>query len=513
MIRINKHSTSFILFVAIVLGILFSLIAMQRGDAINPDGILYLRTSQAFLDGGFHAAMQIYGWPFYAILIAIFSNGLHLSLVHAAQLLNLIFQSIIIAGFILLVKELGGGRREQWAAAIIFLVFPILNHDRVWFIRDFGYWAFFLIAIWQLIRFSHTRNLLNAILWGCAMAIATAFRIEGGIIWLITPLGLLITDSSRRDVQSRFAALVESYSVIFIIGMVVVGWWAFHPALSIQSSGRLVELLNEFHSGFVVTLNAYQKNSDALATAILNINSYQNASTILMGGLIAVFLVALFKTITPLFLFLFGHAVIKNLMPASTSAKAILVTCIIINIVVITVFVFQQQFVDGRYVVPLSLLFLCWTPFSLTTAYQSWLMKTDGWMGKRWVFPLVCILMFAMISPAFVQYGNSKVYLVTAGNWLNDNLPKDATLYTNSKEILFYAKRSGTDWDKDFMIYQPPFRKVDDKTWKQVDYLAFRFNHDEQWLEQRIEDTIKLDPLIGFANKRGDKVIVFKVPH
>ena len=513
MIRMDKHSTYFIVFIAIVISTLFTLIAMQRGDAINPDGILYLRTAQAFLDEGFHAAMQIYGWPFYAIIIASISQFLHVSLIQSAQFLNFILQGIMVVAFILLIKEVGGGRREQWAAAILFLIFPIINHDRVWFIRDFGYWAFFLIAIWQLIRFSHTRKWLNALVWGCAMAIATTFRIEGTIIWLLTPLALLVTDSPSQGISSRLIALIKSYSVIFVIGIVAVAWWAFHPNLSIQSSGRLVELLNELHSGVMVTLSSFHENASFLAAAILNANSYDNASTILVGGLIAVFIVAFIKTLTFFFMFLFGYAVVNQLLPASKTVKAILVTCMMINVLVITLFVFQQQFVDGRYIVPLCLLFLCWTPFGLTGLYNKWLMPSRDWASKKWVFPLVCSLMFVMVSPAFVQYGSSKAYLVQAGQWINNNLPENTTLYTNSKEVLFYAKRSGTDWNKDFPLFENSFRRIDDHSWNQLDYLAFRFGHDEKWLEQHINDVIKLDPLLTFANKRGDKVVIYKVPH
>src|SRR5574338_787231 len=57
-----------------LLTVLLMATAILAGRIINPDGVLYIDTAQAFLDKGLSGALASYPWPFYPILIGLVSH-------------------------------------------------------------------------------------------------------------------------------------------------------------------------------------------------------------------------------------------------------------------------------------------------------------------------------------------------------------------------------------------------------------------------------------------------------
>ncbi len=194
-------------FLAILGSIILSWL-LNRNALINPDGVLYIQTAQAFLQGGLDAALAVYKWPFYSILIALIHQITQLSMDNAAILLNTFLCILIVTGFISLVKRLGGNYQVQVCAAIIILLHTGLNDHRAYIIRDFGHWAFMLYAVYFLIVYAQNRQLRYALAFGCSIFIAFLFRTEALFILLFAPLALLLPTQGLSLAQRLVQTLV-----------------------------------------------------------------------------------------------------------------------------------------------------------------------------------------------------------------------------------------------------------------------------------------------------------------
>ena len=191
-----------------VISCALSLLALSRQEPLNYDGILYLTQAAVYTKAGMSAALQLYNWPFYAMCIAGLSKITGLTLLHAAYLLNNIFLIIILTTFISILRELGSSSRLQMVGALVILLYPSLNNYRNYIIRDFGYWAFLLVAFLQLLRFSKTGRFVHALGWSLSICLATLFRVEGCILLLLRAVRSVV--AVTQIVRSTLTALFEN---------------------------------------------------------------------------------------------------------------------------------------------------------------------------------------------------------------------------------------------------------------------------------------------------------------
>src|SRR3990167_10792551 len=175
---------------AIIISILLSLSMNMSRPLVNPDAICYLSSAESMGEYGIKAAMQLCGqakWPFYSMLIYGFVTMSHLSYVIAAYILDGFFSLFSVVMFILIVKKLGGSRRVLWLAAMVILLSHQFNSVREYIIRDHGFWAFYLISMFLLIRYYKQSTWQIALSWNISLMIATLFRIEGAFFLFAIP--------------------------------------------------------------------------------------------------------------------------------------------------------------------------------------------------------------------------------------------------------------------------------------------------------------------------------------
>ncbi|MBK8524401.1 MAG: hypothetical protein IPL58_09980 [Betaproteobacteria bacterium] len=129
--------------------LLLSLVA-RLGSTINRDGMLYINTAQAFLDGGFAAAKASFAWPFLSIGIALVSKLTGLGLENAGYLLNALFMAgacaLMVACVVRRAPELA------WWSCLTVLALPGFNEYRNELLREFGCWFFVMLACWLALR-------------------------------------------------------------------------------------------------------------------------------------------------------------------------------------------------------------------------------------------------------------------------------------------------------------------------------------------------------------------------
>lgn len=494
---------------AIIGSLIFSYLALSYQQPFNVDGIKYLNTATAFLHGGIHAAIDSYGWPFYSVLIAIVSKLSTLSLENSAFLLNAILNTLTILAFISLIKELGGNGRTQFFGALVILIYPFLNHDRDNILRDFGYYAFALLSLLYFIRFLRTPNWRFALMWGISALIATLFRIEGSVILLAAPLVILVIP--KLSLLQRLRTLLKLNTVNILCGIGFLSWLIIKKQQMVGNLGRLTEPLFYLQKGFYIIGNNLHAKTELLRQTIFSDNLVHPVTTFLLAGLAGVFVLSLLSTMGLFSLILTYHAFRYRLIPAEKMVFLGWYTYLVLNIIIVCVFLLTQFFLSERYLVLLCLLLLLSTPFSLTTIYSNWSANKDCFTGKKWVFPLTCIFLAAMLVNSLGHFGVSKTYIIQTGKWVADNTPQESRVFSNDAQLFYYCHRDGEKnltrniSDENMLVN---LQKINLKNYN---YLVLTIRHNQADIEHQLLDFLKTSPIKEFYNNRGDKTLIIKL--
>lgn len=477
-------------------------------NPFNLDGILYLHAAAVYLQQGFKAALTIYGWPFFSLFVAWLSQLTHLSLEHSAYLLNTGLQILIVINFILLTAQLGGTRWHCRLAALVILLYPYFNNLRAQIMRDFGYWAFALLALLWLLQYCQTKRWRYAIGWGLAMLIASLFRIEGLVLLFTAPLLLLfLADSSWRQ---RIRMTFISAFVPLVLTIVMLFWLQHHALTSGSFSGsRLTELFLEFKQGLQMIAANIQQHSELAKHYVLSIEAADNSQTFLIGGLMSLLLITFIHTLTPVYTALCGYGMVTQQFHTGRNNKTILIGFIIINLFILVGFLGQRLFVDKRYMVFIAMLCLLWLPATIAGLLNR-LSHYQGYRNSKKYFILLSIL--ALLGAAIggiIPFGYSKSYITQAGKWLAINTPPNIKLYSNSPQVLYYAEKSQASWQVPVHA-AAPIAPILNGHWRHYDYLAIKITHDGGITVQQIMHALKLKPIQTFTNMRQDQVLVFK---
>jgi len=188
--------------VIISISLLLSLWGNLADNILNNDGVEYLKSSAAMLQGDWSAAVETYKWPFYSALIALLSKFSGLPLEYSADVLNALAFVWLSLAFVALVRLAGGKRSTLWFAVLVILAFPSLNKFRPYLIRDPAFLALFLSGCYAfflyLLESRKQHNVIAIICFG----IATLFRLEGLIYLFMTQAYLYYRQGGGQ--QGRF---------------------------------------------------------------------------------------------------------------------------------------------------------------------------------------------------------------------------------------------------------------------------------------------------------------------
>ena len=482
--RLRFTPTQRLYSLAILASMAFSL-WLTSNILVNNDGILYLQTAQAYLQSGFEDARNLYGWPFYSILIALMHQLTHLPLEQAAFLLDNFLCVLIVTGFIALTKKLGGNFQVQVCAAIVILCHIGFNEYREYIIRDFGHWAFLLYALYFLIAYAQKPRLHWALAWGCSIGIACLFRIEALFIMLFAPLVILLP-TEGLSFKKRLLRTLGAY-MVFIILLIT----AF---ISILLNNRLfVELFAA--NQWVISLNRlhfkpmiFEKLIE-FRQIIPSFVKNNELGYMLTGALLSYFFVRLFLLISPFYTLLTGVALYKKSMPSFTGQR-ILWACILIYTSIILGFLFYRFFLTGRYIMPVALLLSLWAPFGLSAIYDAWKKR------KTWLFPASVALLLYMLIDSLYSFGTSQLYIRDAGVWMKTHLSANNIICTNNKQVSYYSQ---------IAIY-----KEDTVTsWQGCNYLAVFSVKDSGSTRLTLQNPA-LTSIKVFTNEKDNRIEIYK---
>jgi len=490
--------------VAGVLSLALSAWINLRADIVNPDAICYLLSAQTMTEHGFKAGMDICpqaSWPFYPFLVSLFVKITHLSYHGAAYVLDSILTVITVLTFIAIVDTLGASKRVLWLAAAVILLSHEFNYVRQYIVRDHGFWAFYMLSLWFMLKHCHPthasgagssvfvnryQGVLWALAWSVSIAVATLFRIEGAIFMLTLPVVALFMP------QQGWCARVKSFLSLNLLailsGTAIVLWLLLHPEATVAKLGRVHEVFDQMQSGLMQIADRYQTMRAAVITHVLTLEAARDASVVLVLTLISWYLLNVLGNLSWIYSALVGYAWVARITKFARPAALVLLTYLLLNLIVTLCFFAERLFLAKRYLIAFTLTLMIWVPYAIDHIIQ----KSTEQRHRAMLYVMAILIAISAVGGIF-NFGYSKLYIRDAGTWIASNVPLSAKLYVNDPQLMYY---SAHDRSKFFRI--EPMGST-----KQYDYIALRVRHG---------DSIALaEPVAAeFTNKRGDKVVIYK---
>ncbi|MBX3709356.1 MAG: phospholipid carrier-dependent glycosyltransferase [Gammaproteobacteria bacterium] len=498
---------SFLYFFALITSVLLSLSVDYRESVVNPDGICYLLSAQLVGTSSIKEVMQFCPqsqWPLYSILIYLLVQISHLSYAASAYVLNSFFSLLSVIAFILIIKELGGSRRVLWLAALVILFDHQFNILRENIIRDHGFWAFYLSSILFFLYYFRKPTWTTGVAWYTSLIIATLFRIEGAIFLIVMPFLTLVNFSVSS--KERIKSFLILTSPMILLCMAFITWQLFHAQLGLEKLGRISEIINQLQNGFVILADRYHTSKTALVQHVLPPEGAADATVVLFLVWISWYALNVCITLSWGYAALVAYAW-KNKV-ASLSARSTLVIggYLSVNAIVTLVFLAEHLFISKRYLIALTLTLMLWVPFALNDLIQKWHSKYH-----RIFLSLIASIIFISALSGIIEFGHSKSYIRSAGNWAAKNIPVDATIYVNDLQLMYYTQHFGTHIFKILPDYLQA-NAITQGRWKQYDYLALRLKNKEEGAMAGILQELKeLEPIQIFSNKRGNHISIYKI--
>lgn len=504
---------------AAVTSLILSFWISSQALIVNPDAICYLLSADVIGKSGVYEGMHLCpqaAWPFYSWIISTLSTASHFSLLYSAYLIDGLFTLLSVLMFIAIVQQLGGSRRVLWLAAAIILFSHEFISVRQYIIRDHGFWAFYLTSMFFMIRYVQQTSWFNALAWGAALCLATLFRIEGAIFFVVLPFSAFFLDKSFGQ---RVASFLKLYTPILILGLLLLGWLALHPEQSIDSMGRLAEIGSRSSLAISKIIARFDNVKISLMQYALPHEAAHDAGLVLFLTMVMWYGVIAIQNLSWMAALLVLIAWIYRVAPFSRTAKVAVWAYLLTNLVITAGFFAENVFLSKRYLIAQTLVLLLWVPFVL----DYWLAKIPlnpffsrapvfekGRLGG--IFLLIATMAFLFIPSLGVlfQAGTDKSEIRAAGTWLAEHVSPAATLYSNNYQLLYYSQHFG------YQVYSiwGEYRKTNpiaSNQWKHYDYLAFRMGRKKGTLIDNQLQKLGLRPTQVFQNKSGDRVVIVKV--
>lgn len=497
MFGVERSSSATLYFLAVCGSLLLSLLMIYQQGVINPDGVCYLQSAATF-PVGLSAATHLCGqaqWPFYSLLIFSVGQLVHGSYLTAAYGLDSFFSLLSVLTFVAIIRLLTPNLRIAYLGLLVILLAHSFNHHRAEILRDHGYWAFYLMSVYSLLRFFSQQHFHFALLWSAALGIATLFRVEGILFLFFLPFAIFLERRITWALRIRaFAKLNFLTCFMFVIAF---SWMYLHPEFN---GGRLNEIFDQLTHSLMLWVAHFNATADALGQYVLNAYSLHDARFILMLMLVGWYLFYVVSNLSGIYTLLLLYAWKKHCTTWIPSAYRVLGSYILLNGLMTFFFLNDYMFLADRYLVALSLVLMLWVPFALEDLLQAW-------PKRRWLVIVSFLLVFICGISSWIEWGYSKTYLRAAGEWLATHAPPQAKIYSNDYMVLYYSNHFGSTLFTLGPAYEN-LNKIAAEQWRQYDYLALRIN--KKMAKQNLP-MMEGTPIATFYNRRGDHVWIYKV--
>jgi len=498
---------------AVLISLFLSFINVMTDDLINGDGILYSEVADTLLKGDVKAAIAQFTWPFYPLLVGILSKLSFLSFETTAHLLNAGLLALLAYVFVRCSQVMGGDKWVALFAAILLLTNVTLNGYRDLIIRDHGYWALFFTALFFFLQYHQTKLTKYALGFGISILIGVLFRIEGIVFALWAPLILLFQSSSWRE---RIYQCILPLVPIIVVGITMLALLFIFPEVkdkilaSSKSEGNLLGPLSYFQTTLGGIFDNIVEKGRLIEEYVFDINARNMGTKSIISILIMMLVV---KTISacgyiPAFFSMF--TIFTSRIRSRVKSLNVIAGFMLINLLVLTTVVTTKTFLTPRYAMTFALLISLLAAFGLADFFRAQASQQVVWRKRAKVF-LIVILSY-MFLDGFISISADKTYLRESSQWLKDNAPAEARLFSNEESVYYYSGRKVNREILLFFYEETRFSRLPGaEQTKPYDYVAVKVSRKQKGFDEKVIAWIGDEPVHRSGNKRGDMMLIFKV--
>jgi len=483
------------------LSFLISLWLFASRDIISRDAVLYVNAAQAFLDDGILAAFKIWAWPFYSIAIAIIHKLTGFSLENSAYLFTIVLETIISVIFVKLYEKIAFQGARLWVAMLFILTFVTLNDYKgdIW--REYGFWAFSLLAIYQFILYYQKHHKINALLWQFCIFTATLFRTEAVVFAAFAPFYFLFIPNN--SFAERIKNLLTLNSIFYSIALLTM--------ITILLSSQLQDLILNNLPPQIVYLSPkevfghFNLAAENFVKHVLPFSYSEGYSHLIIGsGLLSMLIFKLLKNFSLVYAGIWFIGSYKHWINKKPESNIIYYFASI-ALLILLVFITARLFVSTRYTV--FLLLLIGLIFSQYLDY--FLSYLSQQRYKLWLAALSIFIAIQFLD-SIISTGAKKFPIQQSGEWLTQQLKPGDKIACNEKRFNYYSKQNCKLENNRF---------YNDYNQSDIQYLKDNnFAYLLLWVKHKntaMLNTLELDKnfilLKEFKNKRDDVALVFKI--
>lgn len=462
---------------------------------MNPDGVLYLLIAQRWLDEGFGAvSAATLPMPFYSMSIAVVHLSTGLSLLTSARCLNAALIAILVVGLQRLTWVLGGGTRAQVSVVVLALMLPELNGFRSFVIRDFGYWAFSVLALTALVRYAQAPDVKGSVLFFLLCLTAAAFRLEAVLFMLLIPIALVV-GQARRPVAAVMLYLPPTIALATIY-LMMLAW----PDTA--TNGHWIAATIRTGAGMLAEVSTHiQSQIEGFSLHVLDPKFHDYAAFGLAGGLAVMVVVHIANaaSLPMLAIACIGIArrscgtLNRRMVPLLWAAFAI----VVLGLAAVLA---DRGIIQTRYAMLAGFLIMVVAAFVVDAWYAQ--ASTPSARSKlRWASALV--LAYYLGEAGFELRNSNQHYLGTA-DWLARNTAPSAHIFSNEPRVVYLANRpvAWRDVNREGLGVTP--LPIDG-----YDYWAIHFARDDRNARHVADSLAQLQRVAEFANRKGDEFVIY----
>lgn len=411
---------------------MLSIFTLLLQEVPNSDAYTYVRTAEIFLADGIVAAYQHYSWATYSILIGIVSS-FGLDVFSAGLFVNAIFYGILVYAFLSIVKEINDSKPLLVIAAICILVYPQLNEYRELLIRDIGFWALSLLALWQYLLYAKTKSLSCAITFSISLLLAAAFRAEALAYLAFTPLALFF--DRRVDADTRKNLLLRIYLVVVALSIALLLFLALMGLNVAQLFIQFASIYEPFISGNF-TLNDEERAllGSLLFTEYAATFSREYIELFLLAGMISILFANLFSGVGGPYLIILLIGLFRNLLRFERYIAIPVLFYLCINFLILLGFIIVTRYLSSRYAMLMCILLVLFVPIIVHHLLES--AKSGGHKSTAYI---VAIFFSYCAIDSYYSFGESKAYVNDSIEWIAENTEDSAGLVTNNHAIAYFS--------------------------------------------------------------------------
>lgn len=442
---------------AIVLSLTLSAWCGYVQQVPNPDALYYLRAAELFRAGQWQEGFAFYRWPFFSLTIAGAMAITGATAQVAAQSVNALFDCATALIFIALVRRLASEADARslvgWAALVIIL-HPKLATLRSVVVRDHGYYAFFLLTLYLVVRDHQLPRIWIKPAIVCSIGAAALFRLEALLLAVVVPAFYLVNDTTtlRRRMLAVPAVLLSALLLVIVYAI----WSGVAMLPGAPSSGLEADV--------VARLREIPEIMRARAARLSEVvPPVRNAGAVAyIGFSIVALLDALLRALTIPLAILALFAFTPRRLLSGFAARFVLWFSGW-QVALLLAFMLVAFFIDWRFAMAFALIMTI--PAAFTVAEVATLARARL-PAYRVLFPIVLL---AVIVPWILDVPRSSKldYLRDAGHWISRNLPPNAKVLTNDGRIAYF---SGRAFQSEILLR--PTAETTDRTIGEVDYVA-----------------------------------------